>query len=254
MSNLLETHDLCVGHSGKAIVNGVDMSISSGELVALIGLNGSGKSTLLRTLMGFIPPVSGVVKINGVPLTKMNASERAKAIAVVLTDRPSAGLLDVGTLIALGRQPWTGRFGHHTAKDRAAVKRAMERTGTTAFATRALDRLSDGEAQRVMIARALSQDTPLLILDEPTAFLDLVNRVQVFRLLRELAHKEGKGVLLSTHDLQTALDQCDRVVLITGASIWSGTTAEARSSGVLERTFASDGLRFDPESGAFKVV
>jgi iron complex transport system ATP-binding protein len=253
MSTLLETQGLCVGHSGKVVVEGIDLRIAPGELVALIGLNGTGKSTLLRTLMGFIPPVSGEITIDGVPLWRMSALERAKAVAVVLTERPSAGLLDVGTLISLGRQPWTGHFGHGTATDRIAVERAMERTDTAAFARRALDRLSDGEAQRVMIARALSQDTPLLLLDEPTAFLDLVNRVHVLRLLRDIAHEEGKGVLLSTHDLQTALDLCDRVVLITGPSIWSGTTTEARTSGVLERTFASEGLRFDPVTGSFKA-
>jgi iron complex transport system ATP-binding protein len=253
MSTLLETRQLCVGHAGKIVLRDIDLSIAAGELVALIGLNGAGKSTLLRTLMGLLPSVSGEVMVRGKRLRTMSAIERSKALAVVLTERPSAGLLDAETLITLGRQPWTGHFGRASAKDREVVERAMERTDTKGFAKRALDQLSDGEAQRVMLARALVQDTPLLLLDEPTAFLDLVNRVRLMRLLRELVREERKGVLLSTHDLQSALDLCDKVVLITGPTIWSGTTSEARTSGILQETFGSEGLSFDPGTGSFKI-
>lgn len=252
MNSLLRTIGLTVGHGERAVVQDIDLHISKGELVALIGLNGGGKSTLLRTLMGLLKPMSGSIEIQGGPLSGMGASKRAKAMAVVLTERPAAGLLDVETLITVGRQPWTGHFGAASAADRRIVERAMELTDTARFGHRALDQLSDGEAQRVMIARALAQDTPLLLLDEPTAFLDLVNRVRVLRLLRDLAHNEGKGVLLSTHDLQTALDLCDRVLLINGNRLWTGTCHEARNSGIIERTFASEGLRFDPVTGAFK--
>jgi iron complex transport system ATP-binding protein len=254
MSALLVTRKLSVGFAYTPLLEGVDITLNAGELVALIGVNGGGKSTLLRTLSGGQAPLSGVVEINGGPLTGLSASARAKQMALVLTERPQAGLLDVRTLIAFGRQPWTGHFGRLTSKDEAAIDKAMDLAGVSAFADRSLHQLSDGEAQRVMIARALAQDTPILLLDEPTAFLDLVNRVRVFRLLRDLARNGGKGILLSTHDLQTALDLCDRVLLINGTSVWSGTTAEVRTSGILERTFAAEGLQFDPVSGSFRSV
>ncbi len=254
MSTLLATRELSVGFARMPLLEGVNIALNAGELVALIGVNGGGKSTLLRTLSGVQAPLSGVVEINGGPLNDLSAWLRAKQMALVLTERPQAGLLDVRTLIAFGRQPWTGHFGRLTSRDEAAIDKAMDLAGVSAFAARSLHQLSDGEAQRVMIARALAQDTPLLLLDEPTAFLDLVNRVRVFRLLRDLAHKEGKGLLLSTHDLQSALDLCDRVLLINGKSVWSGTTDEVRSSGILEHTFAGEGLHFDPVSGSFRSV
>jgi len=254
MSALLTARKVSVGFGRSPLLEGVDITLNAGELVALIGVNGGGKSTLLRTLAGSQTPLSGTVEVNGEPLVGMSAAARAKQMALVLTERPQAGLLDVRTLIAFGRQPWTGHFGRLTAKDETAMDKAMDLAGVTSFAHRSLHQLSDGEAQRVMIARALAQDTPMLLLDEPTAFLDLVNRVGVFRLLRDLAHKEGKGILLSTHDLQTALDLCDRVLLINGKAVWSGTTVEVRTSGILERTFAAEGLRFDAVSGAFRSV
>ncbi|HRH70657.1 MAG TPA: ABC transporter ATP-binding protein [Flavobacteriales bacterium] len=254
MSALLTTRGLNVGFGRTPLLEGVDLTLDRGAVVALIGVNGGGKSTLLRTLSGGQAPLSGTVEIDGLPLTAISASARARHMALVLTERPQAGLLDVRTLVAFGRQPWTGHFGRLTTKDNVAIDRAMELADVTAFASRSVQQLSDGEAQRVMIARAIAQDAPLLLLDEPTAFLDLVNRVRVFRLLRDLAHREGKGVLLSTHDLQTALDLCDRVLLINGKAVWSGTTDEARASGILERTFAAAGLRFDPASGSFRSV
>ena len=254
MSALLTARGLSVGFGRSPLLEGVDLTLDAGELVALIGVNGGGKSTLLRTLSGGQAPLAGTVEINGGPLIELSASARAKQMALVLTERPQAGLLDVRTLIAFGRQPWTGHFGRLTAKDHAAVEKAIDLAGVATFAGRSLHQLSDGEAQRVLIARALAQDTPLLLLDEPTAFLDLVNRVRVFRLLRDLAHQEGKGILLSTHDLQTALDLCDRVLLINGQAVWSGTTAEVRTSGILERTFAAEGLQFDPVSGSFRSL
>ena len=252
MKPLLATRSLSVGHGAHPLITDINCELRAGELVALIGVNGGGKTTLLNTLAGLHAPISGDVLLEDSPLRQMSAAQRARHIALVLTGRPQAGLLDVHTLVALGRQPWTGHFGRLSAEDLRQVDAAMEATGIAPFANRSLQHLSDGEAQRVMIARALAQDTPVILLDEPMAFLDLVHRVRLLRLLRELARTRSKAVLLSTHDLQTALDLCDRVLLIHGNALWSGSAQEARSSGVLQEVFAGEGLRFDPASGSFR--
>lgn len=252
MKPLLTTRSLSVGYGSKALVEGVEVELRAGELVALIGVNGGGKSTLLNTFAGLHDAQQGEVLLDGRPLRQLSAEQRARHIALVLTGRPQAGLLDARTIVALGRQPWTGHFGRLSAKDLALVDEAMEATSVKAFAERSLQHLSDGEAQRVMIARALAQDTPIMLLDEPMAFLDLVNRVRLLRLLGDLARTKHKAILLSTHDLQTALDLCDRILLIHDRKLWSGTSGDARSSGVLQEVFAGEGLRFDPTSGSFR--
>jgi iron complex transport system ATP-binding protein len=215
-------------------------------------MNGSGKSTLLSTLAGLLPPLAGTIQIAGGSLVDMRPEDRSRLLSLVLTGRPSTGLLDVRTLIGLGRQPWTGHFGRITAMDRARIEEAMELTGTTDHALRTVTELSDGEAQRVMIARALAQDTPIILLDEPMAYLDLVNRVRILRLLKDLARSRQKAILLSTHDLQSALDMCDRLFLVHDGRLWSGTVQDARSSGVLQEVFAGEGLSFDPVTGSFR--
>lgn len=252
MRTLLSTRSLSVGHGSLSLIQNIDLDLRAGELVALIGVNGGGKSTLLNTLAGLHPPEQGEVLLNDMRLQTLSAAQRARHIALVLTGRPQVGLLDVRTLIALGRQPWTGHFGRLSEEDHRRIDEAMEATEVMAFAERSLQQLSDGEAQRVMIARALVQDTPVILLDEPMAFLDLVHRVRLLRLLRGIAHTKDKAILLSTHDLQTALDLCDRVLLINGQHLWAGTTQEARTSGVLQAVFASEGLRFDSATGSFR--
>ncbi len=253
MSTVLATHDLVIGHGKKPLVGPITLELNTGELVALIGINGGGKSTLLHTLAGLLPALSGSVSLNGDALSDLSATQRARRMALVLTGRPQAGPLDVRTVVALGRHPWTGHFGKLGPTDLKLLQDAMEATGTADFASRSLHQLSDGEAQRVMIARALAQDTDILFLDEPTAYLDLVNRVQMLRLLGELAHARNKAILLSTHDLHTALDLCDKVLLINGDSLWCGSTAEARHSGVLEQVFIGQDLTFDPQTGSFRT-
>ncbi|HQW39913.1 MAG: ABC transporter ATP-binding protein [Flavobacteriales bacterium] len=253
MKVLLETRGLAVGYHGKRLVEGIDLTLFAGQVVSLLAVNGGGKSTVLRALTGGMVPIEGSIEMEGRPTKEMTAMQRARAWSVVLTERPSAGLLDVRTLVSLGRQPWTGHLGRLTSADHSVVENAMQRTGVLQFATRSLSTLSDGEVQRVMIARALAQDTPLIILDEPTAFLDLVHRVGVMRLLRNLAHEQGKGILLSTHDLQTAMDLSDRLLVIHGNTLWSGTPVQAKAEGVLERTFVVEGMRFDHTTGAFRM-
>lgn len=251
----ISTEHLSVGHAGAAVLHDVNIEMLPGTLTALVGINGIGKSTLLRTLAGLLQPVEGTVLMDGNMLHAMPASERARHIAVVFTGRPDTGLLDVVSLVALGRHPWTGRWGKLAQADREAVEHAMQSTGITGLRHKQVRSCSDGECQKVLIARALAQATPVLLLDEPTAFLDLPNRAAVVRVLRAAAHGDGKAVLFSTHDLQLAMDLCDRLILLrSSAAPWQGTPAEALSSGELERAFQGAGVRFLPGQGTHRFI
>lgn len=259
MSTLLHASQVSVGYGGNVLIANVELRLAAGELVALIGANGTGKSTLLRTLAGIQPSISGRVTY-GTTDGAIDAVERARRVAIVLTGRPRAGDLSVEALVALGRLPWTGRFGALRGDDQRIMDEAMERTGITALRSRTVDSLSDGECQQVMIARALTQATPVILLDEPTAHLDLTNRVRVMRLLKDLAHATQRAVLCSTHDVQLALDLCDSLLLVrhdlpvhTG-TLWQGTPQEAVDVGVLAEEFNGPQVRFDPVAGVFRAV
>ncbi len=251
----ITTEDLTVGHRDQAVLEHVQLELPQGALTALIGVNGIGKSTLLHTLAGLLDPMQGRVLIEGEDLAAMSMAQRARHIAVVLTGRPDTGLLAVEELVALGRHPWTGRWGALAPADRLAVDHALRHSGILHLRTKQAATCSDGEFQKVLIARALAQETPVLLLDEPTAFLDLPNRAEVVRVLRSIAHGEGRTVLFSTHDLQLALDLCDRLVLLRGGdALWQGTPQEAMASGELDRAFSGSGVRFNPIDGTHRFV
>ncbi len=251
----MHTNRLSIGYGSNVVVSDINLDLHAGEMVALIGVNGVGKSTLLRTLAGLLQPLQGTVAIDGQDLHRLSAAERARKAAIVLTGRPGTGMLDVETIVALGRQPWTGRWGTLSVVDRAAVTDALRSAGAEHLRSKALGACSDGEAQKVMIARALAQATPVILLDEPTAYLDLPNRAAIVRFLKQIARTGQKAVLFSTHDLQMAIDLCDRIVLMRrDAPLWHGSPADALASGELQQAFAGAGIHFDPATGTHRFT
>lgn len=203
----------------RKVLKDINLSIFSGELVCLLGPNGIGKSTLLRTLSGLLPKLSGSIMINGRALEEYSEKELSKQVGVVLTDHPQLRNMRVEELVALGRAPYTNFFGGLSSEDKVFVDEAISLVGIDKLRGRMIRELSDGERQKVMIARALAQQTPVIILDEPTAFLDFPSKVEVMKLLRNLAHDMHKTILLSTHDLDLAVRLADTLLQVADSGI-----------------------------------
>ncbi len=237
------------------VASDVNASLRSGELTCLLGANGAGKSTLLRTLAAFQPPLGGEVYILGRRIGDYTSRELARLVSVVLTEKPALRGMTVTELVGMGRTPYTGFFGGLDATDRARVREALDRVGITHLADRHVHTLSDGERQKVMIAKALAQQTPIVLLDEPTAFLDYPGKVDMMHLLHTLARDTGKTILLSTHDLDLALRLADRLWLLErGGAVHIGTPEDLALDGTLPRFFAADGMAFDASQGLFRPV
>jgi len=257
---VLTAQDLTIGYAHSradktVIAQDLNLELHAHELVCLVGPNGVGKSTLLRTLTGLQPALGGTLLIQGKPLEKYNNKAIARLVSVVLTAPVQVGAMKVRNLVGLGRFPFTGLFDSRNPEDDAAVQTALEMTGAESLAKRFVHELSDGERQRVMIARALAQEPMLLILDEPTAFLDLPGRVATMQLMRELAHTHGKAVLASTHDLDQAMHLADRMWLMgKDGAILQGAPEDLVLSGAFGTTFAQPNLKFDLETGNFETT
>ena len=225
----LRTRDLAVGYrtrkTRRAVLEHVNLAVDSGELVCLLGPNGIGKSTLLRTIAGMQPALWGSVELGGADLRSVSHAELARRLGVVLTERVAVEALTVRQIVGLGRYPYSGWFGGLTDRDRVAVNWAIDAVGARHLADRDFSRLSDGERQRVMIARALAQEPVLLVLDEPTAFLDVPSRVELMGLLRQLTRERPLAVVVSTHDLELALRTADVIWLVMPG----GETRDRRS-------------------------
>jgi iron complex transport system ATP-binding protein len=218
MEASLNCKDLSIGYhtkgNTKIVCKNLNANLEIGKLTSLIGVNGAGKSTLLRTLSGFIKPIRGNVIIGNQALNKMSYEERSKTIGVVLTERTDIQQFTVREMVALGRSPYTGFFDKLSALDNKIIDDAIKMVGIRDLEYRMVDTLSDGERQKVMIAKVLAQQTPLILLDEPTAFLDYPSKVEVLTLLHQLAHDMKKSILLSTHDLGTAIPIADQIWLM----------------------------------------
>jgi iron complex transport system ATP-binding protein len=254
---LLRARRLSVGYRHRGadttVLSGLDLELYAGELVCLLGPNGAGKTTLLRTLAGLEAPLAGLVEILGNDLRALAPRERARQVGVVLTEPIAVGMLTAWDLVALGRHPFTGRFGALSPLDRERMRGALESVGALTLIERPLAELSDGERQKVMIARALAQDSRLLLLDEPTAFLDVPRRVEIMALLRRLAQQSDRAVLLTTHSLDLALDSADRLWLLgAGEGLLAGTPEDLLLDGSFAACFAAPGIELDPASGQFR--
>lgn len=249
---LLHTDRLVAGYPRHRVTSPLNLDLPSGSLTVLLGANGCGKSTLLRTLCGNQPSLEGSVTIGGREVRRMSTTEIARNVSLVCTDRSMAGGLTVEETVALGRHPHTGFFGRMGRDDRKAVDEAIETMGIGGMRRRHTATLSDGERQKTMIARALAQETPLIVLDEPTSFLDVASRLDVMALLGRLS-AAGKTILLSTHDVGEALQVADAAWLMADGHITTGTVAELKTSGAFERLFAGRGITFDTIAGDYRL-
>ncbi|HET6254066.1 MAG TPA: ABC transporter ATP-binding protein [Puia sp.] len=256
-TTLLTARNLQTGYrSGakKIVVAGglPELLLQSGQLICLLGPNGSGKSTLLRTLGGLQPPLDGEIHLGGTD--RWTPATLARKISLVLTDRVRGNNLTVDSLVALGRYPWSGWLGGLNATDMACIEWAIRVTGIGSLRDRKIHTLSDGQNQKVMLARALAQDTPILMLDEPTAHLDLPSRILLMRLLHQLARETRKAILLSTHELDLALQVADEVWLLqSGGQLRSGAPEDLVLNGSFEYAFGGEEVVFDKGSGNFLI-
>lgn len=242
---MIRLNDLTIGYGRRILLQHASATIPAGELVALVGRNGTGKSTLLRAIAGLGERLGGEIRLDGHSLETLSPQQLATTVSFVTTERVRIPNLRCEDVVALGRAPYTNWIGRVQEQDKAIVERSLELVGMAAFAGKTMDRMSDGECQRVMIARALAQDTPVILLDEPTAFLDLPNRYELATLLGRLAHDEGKCILFSTHDLDVALSLCDGIALIDTPHLHHLPCDEMVRSGLIERLFAGESACFD---------
>lgn len=251
----LSTENLAIGYDRnvKPLHDNINVGVYGGQLTCLLGPNGAGKSTLIKTLSGFQKPVSGDVWYGKDKIEHLSESQRAKKVSVVLTDRLEVQNLTVFELVALGRTPYTGFFGKLLKKDVELVHRAIDEVGLSGYAQKPIDKMSDGERQKAMIAKALVQETPFIILDEPAAFLDLPAKIEIMQLLRRLSREKNRGILLSTHDLEMALQIADKIWLIAqGRTLKEGIPEDLVLSNDFKCFFEREGIVFDNHTGAFK--
>lgn len=268
----IQLRDLSIGyqtkHSVKTVAEGINGSIRSGELTCLLGANGVGKSTLLRTLSAFQPAIKGDIFISTndegerrKEISSLTDKELSKLIGVVLTEKPDVKNMSVRELVSLGRSPYTGFWGTYTDEDLRIVDEAIEMVGITDLSRRPVHTLSDGERQKVMIAKALAQQTPVIFLDEPTAFLDYPSKVEVLQLLRRISREAGKTIFLSTHDVELALQLADTIWLMArqgdkesgGSPVTIGSPQALAASGDLGRFIERQNIVFDKETLTIKV-
>ena len=245
---ILEARDLTVGYNGKPVIENIALTARTGRILTLIGPNGVGKSTILKTLIRQLPPIGGRVELLGRDIRSMTEKEIARTVSVVLTGRPHPELMTCRDVVSSGRYPFTGRMGLLTAADKEKVSQAMALVGVTELADRDYNRISDGQRQRVMLARAICQEPKLLIMDEPTSFLDVKHKLDFLYLLGELVRSRELAVVLSLHELDLAQRFSDRVLCVKdGRMDREGTPEEIFTEGYVERLYGV-------EHGSYSVL
>lgn len=255
---ILKASDISIGYSNKKgnilISENINLTLEKGKLISLIGANGIGKSTLLRTITGIQKTLSGTVLLNGQNIHKLDSLTLAQNLSVVLTEKLPPSNLTVFELIALGRQPYTNWIGKLTELDIAKVNEAMEQTQISHLAAKKHYEISDGQLQKVLIARALAQDTPLIILDEPTTHLDLLHKVALFKLLKKLTQETQKCILFSTHDIDMAIQLSDEMIIMTPETVVQDEPCNFISKGSFNTLFKDEHIVFDSQKGKFIIV
>ena len=250
---MIRFDNIRLGYGNRTLIENLSATVERGALTALVGRNGTGKSTLLRAIAQLGEVLSGEILLDGRPLHTLTSADMASLVAFVTTDKVRIANLRCRDVVALGRAPYTNWIGRMQEQDKVIVEQALASVGMSDYADKTMDRMSDGECQRIMIARALAQQTPIILLDEPTAFLDMPNRYELCTLLRRLAHEEQKCILFSTHELDIALSLCDAVALIAPPELHILPTDEMVRSGHIERLFTTGIVEFDPQTRTVSV-
>ena len=254
---ILQASDISIGYTSKKVKNSIasniNLSLERGKLIALIGANGIGKSTLLRTITGIQKPITGTVLLNGKNIHELTSLSLAQNLSVVLTEKLPPSNLTVWELIALGRQPYTNWIGKLTDNDIAKINEAIELTQIGHLTQKKHYEISDGQLQIVLIARALAQDTPLIILDEPTTHLDLLHKVTLFKLLKKLTQETGKCILFSTHDIDMAIQLSDEMIIMTPENTLQDQPCNLIMKGSFTTLFQNEHIVFDSQKGKFVI-
>lgn len=253
MEGQLSISQLSIGYNNVPIGKSIAFDLAKGELCAIVGTNGVGKSTLIRTLAKLQPKISGTIELIGIALEELSPLQLAKKLALVLTESPATKNLSVAELIALARQPYTNWLGKLTGNDMSKIEETIALFNLQDIKSKKCFEISDGQLQQVLIARAAAQDTPLIFLDEPTTHLDLANKVQIFGRLSQLAHEHGKTVLFTTHEINLAIELCDKILILDGKKNPFGTPIELIEKGSFSNLFPSEMIYFDKSSGSFKI-
>ncbi|WP_127846292.1 ABC transporter ATP-binding protein [Psychroflexus aestuariivivens] len=255
--NILKAENLSIGYKRQSesicVAKNIDFEIKTKELVAVIGVNGSGKSTLLKTLSNILPPLSGNIFLNESSLTKIDQKKLSNLISLVLTNESISKNMSILELVTLGRHPYTNWLGTLTTSDQRKVLKAIEQVGMLDLRNKSCDSLSDGQFQKVLIARALAQDTPLIIMDEPTSHLDMYHKAYVLQLLKSITKTSQKSIVFASHEINLALQLCDRIILINNGKINVGTPSKLIKNGAFEKLFPKDLIVFDQISQSFRM-
>lgn len=251
MEGSINISNLTIGYEKCAIISNISVTAMPNEMICIIGRNGQGKSTLIKTLCKLLSPISGSIDINQQNLLKLNDNEFSKLISVVLTSKIAIYNTSVKEFVAYGRYPYTNWIGKLTENDQEIIENAADLCGINHLIDRNFDSLSDGEKQKVNIARAIAQQTPIIILDEPTAHLDLVNNLEIFKLLKELTQQHNKTIIFSTHHIESAIRMADQLWVVNNRTFYAGIPKQLIEKNIINQLFINSGVTFNNQTFVF---